>query len=60
MKLRYDRDEDVLMVAGAAGTIDHVEHAGLLISHLSANGTLLLRPAHEILPKWNYTIKPEM
>jgi len=43
MKLRYDRDEDILMIeTGATGTIDHAEHAGPLISHLSADGTLLL------------------
>jgi len=43
MKLRYDRDEDILVIeTGAKGTIDHAEHAGSLISHMSADGNLLL------------------
>ena len=43
MKLRYDRDEDILIIeTGAKGTIDHAEHTGSLISHLSADGNLLL------------------
>lgn len=43
MKLRYDREEDILMIeAGQEGTVDHAEHAGPFIAHFSEDGKLLL------------------
>ena len=48
MKLRYDRDDDILIIeTGATGTIDRAEHTGSLISHLSADGNLLLPEARD-------------
>lgn len=43
MKVRYDRDEDILMVeVTEEGVIDHAEHAGSFIAHFSSKGELIL------------------
>jgi uncharacterized protein YuzE len=44
MKLRYDRDEDILTIdQGSPGdTIDHAEEMGSLIAHFSADGRPIL------------------
>jgi uncharacterized protein YuzE len=43
MKLRYDREEDILMIeSGEEGTVDHAEHAGRFIAHFGQGGRLLL------------------
>jgi hypothetical protein len=44
MKLRYDKDEDILTIdQGSAGdTIDHAEEMGPVIAHLTADGRPVL------------------
>lgn len=43
MKVSYDREADVLMVETTdEGTIEHVEHTGPFIIHLSEEGELIL------------------
>ncbi|MBI4277525.1 MAG: DUF2283 domain-containing protein [Armatimonadetes bacterium] len=43
MKLRYNREEDILTIEIAGeGKVDHAEHSGPFIAHLSPEGKLLL------------------
>jgi uncharacterized protein YuzE len=44
MKIRYDKDEDILTIdQGTAGdTIDHAEEAGSVIAHFTADGRPIL------------------
>jgi len=43
MRLSYDREEDILMIEVVRdGIIDHAEHTGPFIAHLSQDGQLLL------------------
>ena len=43
MKVRYDQEEDILMIETAENqTIDHAEQGGSLISHFSADGQMVL------------------
>jgi len=43
MKVRYDRDADILVIEWLPqGVIDHAEHAGSLIAHFTADGGLVL------------------
>lgn len=42
-KMRYDREDDVLMIWFAEGlTVDHAEQIGDGILHVSGNGTSIL------------------
>jgi uncharacterized protein YuzE len=43
MKIHYDRQEDILMIEMVAeGIIDHAEHTGPIIAHLSPEGQLVV------------------
>jgi len=43
MKIRYDRDEDILMVeTSREGLLDHAEHTGPFIAHFDTEGQLLV------------------
>ena len=43
MQVRYDRAEDILSIETTdQGVIDHAEHIGSLIAHLSPEGQLVL------------------
>lgn len=43
MKIRYDREEDILIIEAAhEGVIDHAEHTGPFIAHFNRDGQLLL------------------
>lgn len=43
MKVRYNREEDVLLIEVLSqGTIDHAEQVDSLIAHFTANGRLVL------------------
>ena len=43
MKIRYDRDEDILMIETASqGILDHAEHTESFIAHFDADGGLLM------------------
>ena len=43
MKVRYDREEDVLLIeVMSQGTIDHAEQTDSLIVHFTADGRLVL------------------
>ena len=43
MKVRYDQEEDILMIETTENqTIDHAEQGGSLISHFSADGQMVL------------------
>ncbi|MBI3742055.1 MAG: DUF2283 domain-containing protein [Chloroflexi bacterium] len=43
MKISYDRDEDILLIETASdATIDHAEHSGQFIAHLTKEGKLVL------------------
>lgn len=43
MNLSYDRKEDVLMIEVLPGeTIDHAEHVGPIIAHITERGRLVL------------------
>ena len=43
MKVRYDREEDVLLIeVMSQGTIDHAEQTDSLIAHFTADGRLVL------------------
>ena len=42
IKYRYDKEDDVLMVFLGKGKIDDAQQSGNIISHLSAEGELLL------------------
>lgn len=38
MKIKYDRDEDILTVETAPGNIDHAEEMGPMIVHFTKEG----------------------
>jgi uncharacterized protein YuzE len=43
MKVRYDQEEDILLIETAEDQIiDHAEQGGPLISHFSADGHMVL------------------
>jgi len=43
MKIRYDREEDILLIeVMSQGMIDHAEQVDSLIAHFTANGRLVL------------------
>ena len=42
MKIRYEREEDILTVETARGRIDHAEEAGPVIVHIDKRGRPLL------------------
>ncbi len=43
MNIRYDRDEDILMIETVSqGVLDHTEHTESFIAHLDTNGGLLM------------------
>ena len=43
MKIRYSRDDDVLMVEAAeGGAVDHAEQVGPFITHFDSEGRLLI------------------
>jgi uncharacterized protein YuzE len=43
MKVRYDREEDVLLIETTeAGHIDYAEHTGPFIAHFDRKGQLIL------------------
>lgn len=43
MKLRYDRDEDILLIELVSqGLIDHADQSGPIISHFATDGSLVL------------------
>lgn len=42
MKMRYDREEDILMVETASGKIDHAEEMGPVIVHFTKAGKPVL------------------
>jgi len=43
MRLSYDREEDILTIEMSQGSIiDHAEHTGPFIAHLSQDGQIVL------------------
>lgn len=43
MKVRYDRNEDILLIeVMPEGTIDHAEQTNSVIAHFTADGRLVL------------------
>ncbi len=43
MRVRYDRDEDILLIeVMPEGRVDHAEHVDSIIVHLTADGRLVL------------------
>ncbi len=43
MKLKYDREEDILTIETASdGVVDHAEHTGPFIAHFDPTGRLVL------------------
>ncbi|MBI4126999.1 MAG: DUF2283 domain-containing protein [Deltaproteobacteria bacterium] len=42
MKMKYDREEDILMVETASGKIDHAEEMGPVIVHFTKAGKPVL------------------
>lgn len=64
MKIKYDRDEDILTVETAAGNIDYAEEMGPVIVHFTKDGkpvVLEILDASEFLSlatKSSITAKP--
>ncbi|MBC7227538.1 MAG: DUF2283 domain-containing protein [Thermoflexales bacterium] len=42
MKMRYDWEEDILLIEMSEGRIDHAEQSDSLIAHLTADGRIVL------------------
>ena len=43
MRVSYDRNEDILTIETAQeGAIDHAEHVGTMVAHLTQDGRLVL------------------